>query len=59
MSKLYFTDKFSDMISKFKEQLVKKQDEIIKNEIEEQIYEEKSEPFQQQEQQDSSKPINM
>ena len=45
MSKLYFTDKFSDMISKFKEQLVKKQDEIIKNEIEEQIYEEKSEPF--------------
>ena len=31
------------MISKFKEQLVKKQDEIIKNEIEEQNYEEKME----------------
>ena len=43
MSKLCFTDKFSLMISKFKEQLVKKQDEIIKNEIEEQNYEEKME----------------
>ena len=31
------------MISKFKEQLVKKQDEIIKNEIEGQNYEEKME----------------